>query len=602
MNEIDILSLAQQLKSLNLSLVPVENKTKRPAIEWKEYQSRQATEDELKQWFANGQTGFGVVCGKVSSNLVCLDFDDLDAFEFFVIRNNLQLGDQVPNPNKPALWLPVAASSRGRHVLFRTASATASRDLYLEDYAAKAGDLIADGKFVVLPPTFHPNGKRREWVNPITTEIPELQLSTLGIIKRQADPVTSFEEGSRHTTMVTIASRLANVYTGYAELLAALLDINRSRFAPPLPLSEVESIAHYMSSNLANHDHLPKRIVSDDIGMNLSDVITTTMSKGNDHDFDQVFLTATEYLQERIEEPIEWLIEDMLPLSYLTVLGATSKAGKSCLVSNLVNAVCAGRPFLGMKTHQSSVLWLAYEESESERAMILRQYLPIPDNLYITHDKVLLDDPKGIRCLRHWIQKTGAKLLVVDPLYGAVKADSLADGRKARVALEGLKELCRTEKVTAIVLHHFTKNVSAGSTRERFADSNQILATASMDWTMETFKNLDDSRDIRLVGTGRGEFANRTWVIHSTSPVDFELCAVGSAEDIRQSTLLSDIQTILAQAPKGMTAAEIADALRVHPGTLRNRITGLVREQKITVIGNVGKAKVYGANQELLPA
>jgi hypothetical protein len=66
-----------------LSILPL--KGKRPALSsWTEFQSRIATEDEIKQWQRDDLLqNVGVVCGKVSNNLVVIDFDGLAAYSAF---------------------------------------------------------------------------------------------------------------------------------------------------------------------------------------------------------------------------------------------------------------------------------------------------------------------------------------------------------------------------------------------------------------------------------------------------------------------------------------------------------------------------------------
>jgi putative DNA primase/helicase len=67
-----------------LSVVPIKaDGSKRPPIPWKEFESRLATEAELREWYGNGKGwGVGIVAGKVSGNLEHLDFDK-EATEVF---------------------------------------------------------------------------------------------------------------------------------------------------------------------------------------------------------------------------------------------------------------------------------------------------------------------------------------------------------------------------------------------------------------------------------------------------------------------------------------------------------------------------------------
>ncbi|MGI4790203.1 MAG: bifunctional DNA primase/polymerase [Janthinobacterium lividum] len=65
----------QGLAKSGWSLIPIRRDgSKAPAVSWKPYQTRIASEEELRQWAAAGY-GIGVVCGRISSNFLCLDFD-----------------------------------------------------------------------------------------------------------------------------------------------------------------------------------------------------------------------------------------------------------------------------------------------------------------------------------------------------------------------------------------------------------------------------------------------------------------------------------------------------------------------------------------------
>lgn len=589
------IEVAHRYRSLNLNIVPVKHGTKMPSIEWKPFQTTPITEAQINEWFADPSQGIGVVCGKVSGNLVCLDFDTVGAYEEFVIQHP---------------WVvdfPTASSARGKHVFFRSSETVKSGPLYFKGFDGKAGDLIAERKFVVLPPTIHPTGIQREWVMPIGNRLPQAKLSDFKLINPPSKSKNgAFEEGDRHESLLQYAVKLAQEQTPALYLPTLVRQANRDKCRPPLPAAEVDGIVQFVLENCVITTPMPRQGVSDDSYRAKESVITSpSLGEGGDDDarFGHLFTAAPEYMECAPSESIlEWLVEGMLPLSYLVILGATSKAGKSCLATHLAHAVCTGSEFLDHQTRKGSVLWLAYEENEAERRMILEHYRPVADQLFITHDKILVDSQSGIEGLRYWIQRTQAALLVVDPLYCAVGAESMSDGRKARGALEGLKDLCRTSNVTALVLHHLTKNVDAGLTRERFADSNQILAAASMDWIMDATMLEDGSREIRLHGTGRGDFANQTWVIHSTSPTSFSLLAHGSRQEVAVPKLRSKVLQCLCSASKGMTASEITQAIEGKLNSVKNCLTDLVTENQICLIGKHGNASVYAANRVLIEA
>jgi hypothetical protein len=71
--------------------------------------------------------------------------------------------------------------------------------------------------------------------------------------------------------------------------------------------------------------------------------------------------TLNELMNTDFPEP-EWIVEGLLPIG-LSSLGGRPKVGKSLLALQLAYAVASGEPFLGMRTTQRSVLYLALEDS-----------------------------------------------------------------------------------------------------------------------------------------------------------------------------------------------------------------------------------------------
>src|SRR3712207_4535437 len=70
---------AVRYRNAGLSVVPIKpGGDKAPAVIWKPYQERKATDAELQDWFGDGPRGVAIVGGKVSGGLEVIDFD-LDA-------------------------------------------------------------------------------------------------------------------------------------------------------------------------------------------------------------------------------------------------------------------------------------------------------------------------------------------------------------------------------------------------------------------------------------------------------------------------------------------------------------------------------------------
>jgi putative DNA primase/helicase len=63
---------------------------------WKHWQAERPNPETIERWYRAGRSGIGLVCGAVSGNLECLEFDDGDAYVAFLDRaENCGLGPLI---------------------------------------------------------------------------------------------------------------------------------------------------------------------------------------------------------------------------------------------------------------------------------------------------------------------------------------------------------------------------------------------------------------------------------------------------------------------------------------------------------------------------
>jgi hypothetical protein len=63
------LDWALKYNELGFCVIPAYNRSKNAAIEWKSYQNRMSTEEEIKSWFINTDYNVAIVLGKISCAL-----------------------------------------------------------------------------------------------------------------------------------------------------------------------------------------------------------------------------------------------------------------------------------------------------------------------------------------------------------------------------------------------------------------------------------------------------------------------------------------------------------------------------------------------------
>ena len=133
------------------SLLPLAGK--RPALlQWKEFQSRLPTTDEVMAWFGKPNpaiTGVGVITGQVSG-LVVIDCETTADAAYWRTRF----------PSSP---LVVKTGGGGEHLFYQTLSG-ANLGNRVKLFQRRI-DVRGEGGYVAAPPSIHPSGNRYDWLS-----------------------------------------------------------------------------------------------------------------------------------------------------------------------------------------------------------------------------------------------------------------------------------------------------------------------------------------------------------------------------------------------------------------------------------------------------
>ena len=163
---------------------------------------------------------------------------------------------------------------------------------------------------------------------------------------------------------------------------------------------------------------------------------------------------------------IQYLIDNTLVAGQPAIIGGPKKALKTSLAIDMAISLATGEPFLGrMEVNVPCKTLLLSGESgmstlqETARRICQSKNVNLPDikNLYWSDWLPQLDNAKQIDTLGQTIAETGAKVLIVDPLYlcmsGTDAGNLFVQGGKFTM----LTGLCQRHAVTPILLHHTRK-------------------------------------------------------------------------------------------------------------------------------------------------
>jgi len=216
-----------------------------PAVKWKRYQSERPDEGQLRRWFdpefGGRHTRIGILLGSVSGRLAVRDFDIGEKYD--------EWAEKYP---EYARVLPTVKTRRGAHVYHIVPTdSSVTKTLKFAD-----GELRYEKSFVVVPPSLHSDNVHYEWMISLSTtalrEIDPVEIGMIGELARskkggKRKAAERIPEGQRNDTLASMAGSMRRRGATEEAILAELLEVNRNRCDPPLPVDEVGAIARSIS-------------------------------------------------------------------------------------------------------------------------------------------------------------------------------------------------------------------------------------------------------------------------------------------------------------------------------------------------------------------
>ena len=445
-------------KRMGINLIPAQQKSKLPALgQWKEYQSRQSTDEEREKWFCPGSLHNWIgICGKVSGNLIVIDFDKGDNYhKFFSKADELE---------KKTL---VVKTNRGYHVYLRT------KDPVKSFKVPELGiDIQGEGKYVILSPSIHPDsGKPYEIISESKDIMSvddfetgfEKQIKELGVIRREYVP-----EIQTNGTTISIKRELPKIIMDVIaagtktqrnnmrwrifttarkfgwpndDILPLLLEYNRNSFEP-WPDQEIKKHWEKMCQDFIKY----------------KDIYEQERKKG----FEPRVLGDAEINAMNIQPP-KWIVESLVPEKSIIIWGGKRGSFKTFCTLHLGMCVANGKPVFGKyKTEQCNVLYVDEENGLhllKPRLDKLKNSLRIQDHKmnFCVYENFKLDNPDKFKCLQEIVLEHGIKLIIVDSMRRVMNGDENDADEINQFFMEGVRPLIECHGLSIILLHHMRK-------------------------------------------------------------------------------------------------------------------------------------------------
>ena len=564
------------------SILPVKPEDKRPYMtNWLQYNHTRASREMAVNWFKQlSGAGIGVVTGKIS-NMVVLDVESY-----------------CPTPIEELLKMyPTQMISRtgsgGYHLFYQypqNVSKISNRVGIFE-----GADLRADGGFIVLPPTVHPNGNRYEWIKK-----GPLGAFPLALLDLKSSPTTQNEgwitealrgvsEGGRNDTCARLAGYFFKKGMTYDIVEALILDWNE-RNDPPLPMREVKTT---LKSIERSHSGIETQFTSVQFEND------QTQEEQQQSTFD--VMRMSDYVKGYGGEGVSWLVQDWLPDKSITFLVSPPESYKTWILLDLAVSISANVPFLGSYPVNESGPTLIIQQEDSHSgltdrlALIVEQKMKMnpqidgdewsvpsmPDIPIYVHPSRMLrfDNKKVVEELEKQIEIIKPKVIMIDPLYSTTAS---TENYMANLANQMMVLKTWRDKYgcSFVIAHHSKKNLDPDSTAREDSWGSQFLnAFLEAGWQIRRNPRLAQNeivvrRHSKVMGNQSP--ISLTFDISTKYPMKYEVSArsydvapAGEARQPAQANLLDML------SGGDMTQADICERTGKSKSTISRQIRQL---------------------------
>lgn len=297
----------------------------------------------------------------------------------------------------------------------------------------------------------------------------------------------------------------------------------------------------------------------------------------------QFILTKLGDLLNEPEDAVQWLVDELLPESGFSLLVAKPKVGKTTLARNLALCVAQGLDFLGCKTQQGPVIYLALEEKRSEVRKHFKDMGALgKEEIYVYVASAPAD---GLQQVRAAAERLKPVLIIIDPLFRLTRVKDSNDYAQVTQALEPLLVLARETRAHVLCAHHAGKGNREGG--DSILGSTAIFGAVDTALIMKKLEGYRTLQSEQRYGTNLEETVLR---YDSTT----RTVTLGHTKEAEDTTRLSQaIGDYLRGHSDPVTEAVIDDGVEGRRAIRKKALRQLVAEGKVTRHGKGGKADPF---------
>ena len=579
---------------------------------------------ELDDWYRTDQNpGIGVVCGAVSGNLECLDFDRHSAYDEFIERaRETGLSELVDRIEAGYL----ERTPKGRHWLWRCSEISGNTKLANNEDQEVLIETRGEGGYVIVAPSsgsIHPSGEPYELLSgsiktiaAITPEERGLLLDlarSFDYVARRADlrpSESDFRPGDHFNAEATWSELLVpegwqEIYTrngitywrrpGKTIGISASSGLGEDLFYVFTTSTIFDGNAAYskfgayaLLRHQGDYSAAAAALRADGFGaptpIPLADPADASpLASAGFH-----FSSWSELLAEP-EETQSWLWDQTLATSSISILVSRPKVGKSTLARSIAVAVATGGQLLGREVAQGTILYLQFsaEGKRSElRQSLERAGVQLNDRIWI-YTGPTVESP--IEALEAALAHHRPNLVVIDTMIRWVPVSDANDYTEMSRVTEAIATMARMSGSHIMMLHHASK-------ADRDA-GDAVLGSTAIFGSVDTLLAMR-SREGRRTLESRQRYGNdmEEMVLELDQGTGL-LMAAGSLEEVEQRDVR---EAILGHAQDGMSRQQIVDGVEGKAIFISKALRQLVTEGYLERLGAGTRSDptVYLVHQE----